>query len=231
MKGAAQYMGVVALMALAIPFVASAQFSSTLSNLFYLTVGAAVLLAVIVIAYGGIIYMASDAITQKSDAREWITSALIGLLIVLGSTLLLSIINPAILNFEIDFTRGAPTGGSVTTPSSPSSSGRSPDLIAGTDIKELADNLDCRPAITRASRTAAGKNCTYTSGRSGCNDDCRPAYYYLENGGKQIRVAGEYNCGGGPEGALTWQTVLGSESVLTALRTELSNNPIPGCEL
>ena len=58
-------------------------------------------LAVIMIAYGGIRYMSTDAIHGKSEGREIITAALMGLLLILFSYILLKTINPDILKFDL----------------------------------------------------------------------------------------------------------------------------------
>ena len=71
--------------------------SDVLNALFGLTVGAAAILAVIMIAIGGFQYMGSEAFTSKAAARERIVSAVIGLLLVLSSVLLLAVINPDII--------------------------------------------------------------------------------------------------------------------------------------
>lgn len=58
-------------------------------------------LAVIMIAIGGIQYMSTDAIHGKSEGREKITYALMGLLLILFSYILLKTINPDILKFDL----------------------------------------------------------------------------------------------------------------------------------
>ena len=58
-------------------------------------------LTVVMIAVGGIQYMSTDAIHGKSEGRERITYALMGLLLILFSWILLNTINPDILNFDI----------------------------------------------------------------------------------------------------------------------------------
>jgi hypothetical protein len=66
------------------------------------------------IIYGGLRYLTSEAYTGKSDGREIITDALIGLLLLLVSVLILSLINPDILNIRL-FSSNTPP---ISTPSS-----------------------------------------------------------------------------------------------------------------
>lgn len=71
-------------------------------NAFYaVAVGVAGLLAVIMVSIGGFKYMMSESVFSKSDAKEQITDALIGLGIVLGAVLLLNVINPELTNLDI----------------------------------------------------------------------------------------------------------------------------------
>ncbi|MFA4998631.1 MAG: hypothetical protein WC514_01295 [Candidatus Paceibacterota bacterium] len=68
------------------------------SYLFTFSVMIAGLAAFSMLVYGGLRYLTSagNAATQK-DARDTITSAIVGLLLLLGSYLLLQLINPDIL--------------------------------------------------------------------------------------------------------------------------------------
>jgi len=63
-------------------------------------------LAVIKIVYGGVKYMLTDIVTDKSDAKKEINAAVIGLLVALGSATLLYTINPKLLtlNFSMEST-------------------------------------------------------------------------------------------------------------------------------
>ena len=63
-------------------------------------IGLAGLLAVIMIVVGGVQYMTTDAFAGKSDARTTITKALLGLILALGSYLILKTINPNLLQLE-----------------------------------------------------------------------------------------------------------------------------------
>lgn len=73
-----------------------------LLNAFYgVAVGIAGLLAVIMVSIGGFKYMLSESVFSKSDAKEQITDALIGLGIVLAAVVLLKVINPDLINLDI----------------------------------------------------------------------------------------------------------------------------------
>lgn len=63
-------------------------------------IGIAGILAVMVIAYGGIVWLFSGGASEKiSHAKELIVGAVAGLLLALGSYLLLYTINPKLVNF------------------------------------------------------------------------------------------------------------------------------------
>ncbi|OGG63664.1 hypothetical protein A3D66_03110 [Candidatus Kaiserbacteria bacterium RIFCSPHIGHO2_02_FULL_50_9] len=70
-------------------------------SLFQISIGVAAFLAVIMIGIGGFQYMGGESISSKSEGRDKIVSAILGLLLLLGSFLLLNAINPSILNLSI----------------------------------------------------------------------------------------------------------------------------------
>lgn len=92
-----------------------------LTNIFKIGIGIAGLLAVIMIMYGGIIYMSTDSFTGKSEGKEIIKNALLGLMLALISWLILNTINPDILSFkQLDLPLNEPsaanTSGANTRP-------------------------------------------------------------------------------------------------------------------
>lgn len=78
--------------------------ASFFEQIFELAILAGGVLAVLIIAAAGLQYMTTDAFRQKTDARERITFAVAGLLMLLGTWLFFNEINPSILdtNFELD---------------------------------------------------------------------------------------------------------------------------------
>ena len=79
----------------------TADLTSYLPGIFNLSIGIAAVLAFVMITYGGILYMTTDAISGKTQGREYITNALWGLLLVIGAYVILYTINPQILNFNL----------------------------------------------------------------------------------------------------------------------------------
>lgn len=71
-------------------------------GLFKLVIALAGALAVIMIIYGGIQYMSTDAIGGKSDAKKTIENALWGLLLALSAYMILYTLNPKLLEFNLD---------------------------------------------------------------------------------------------------------------------------------
>jgi len=68
-------------------------------------VGIGAILAVLLVMYGGFQYMTSEAVGNKSEGRETITRALIGLFLLLSPVLVFGVINRDILNIDLDFGR------------------------------------------------------------------------------------------------------------------------------
>lgn len=69
-------------------------FGVYLSNMFLLALQLATVLAVFMISFGGFKYLTEESFTGKSDAKNRIWNAVIGLVILLTSWLLLYTINP-----------------------------------------------------------------------------------------------------------------------------------------
>ncbi len=89
----------------------SADLASFLNSGFKVAVIVGAMLAVGRIGYGGFLYMGSDSWTNKSHAKEVLTDAVTGLVILLAIVLILQYINPNILNLNL-------TPAKVSTPSS-----------------------------------------------------------------------------------------------------------------
>lgn len=84
-----------------IPGITSASDLPTyLKALFNLGIAAAGLLAVLMIMYGGVKYMSTEAYSGKSDAKDIIIRSLLGLLLAFASWLILFTINPDLLNLD-----------------------------------------------------------------------------------------------------------------------------------
>ena len=119
-----------------------------LNGLFILTIGGGAILAVVMIAFGGIQYMGSDSFSTKSAAKERMLNALIGLALILMSVLILGTINPAILtlnpfatapkiNVEPNSAPPAQTNPTTTTPPNPQSGANIFGPPAGTPINNI----------------------------------------------------------------------------------------------
>lgn len=129
-------------------------------TLYEVGVGLAGLLAVIMLAIGGVEYIASAANpSAKDDARKRITAALLGLMIALTSYLILQTINPKLTTFDIGLgavgggVSGTGTGGPVT---------QRPGALTSTEVRsQLA-----AAGVFVKDECAVGQNynCTRTEG-------------------------------------------------------------------
>ena len=72
-----------------------------LNALFRLAIGIGALIAVIKIIFAGIKYMSRDSFFAKEEAKSDIQTALLGLLIMLSVVLVLTVINPNLLNLNV----------------------------------------------------------------------------------------------------------------------------------
>ncbi len=91
-----------------------------LQGLLTFGIGIAAALAVIMIIVGGFQYLSTDAWFQKSEGRQRILNAILGLLLAIGAWVILNTINPNLVNLsvtfdrpDIDFSSVIPTSGHV----------------------------------------------------------------------------------------------------------------------
>lgn len=76
--------------------------STYLQGLFKLIIGVATALAVIMIVIGGVQYIGSEAFSSKSDAKNRIQNAFIGLAIAMGAWMILFTVNPRLVEFKLE---------------------------------------------------------------------------------------------------------------------------------
>ncbi len=98
-----------------LPSNSSVTFLQYVPLVFNLLIGLSFALAFIMIVWGGVEYMSTDAIYGKSAGRERIKNALWGLLLVLGAYIILQTINPKLVSFRLDQI----TNPQTTTPTPP----------------------------------------------------------------------------------------------------------------
>ena len=78
-------------------------FNGYINAIYAMFISIAALLAVVKIIVAGVKYMFSDIVTQKSQAKKDIQGALLGLLVVLAAVLILTVINPNLTNFNLEY--------------------------------------------------------------------------------------------------------------------------------
>jgi len=89
---------------------ATSTFATYIPGLFNLIIGVAGVLAVVMIIYGGIQYMSTDAFQGKSDAKNTISNAIWGLILTISAWLILFSIYPdadknPFVNFNLNIER------------------------------------------------------------------------------------------------------------------------------
>lgn len=72
-----------------------------INKAFGVSVGVAAVLAVIMVAIGGFKYMTSESVFNIGGAKEQITNAIVGLIIVLAAVVILQTINPEIVSLKL----------------------------------------------------------------------------------------------------------------------------------
>lgn len=75
-------------------------FVDFLNILYALSISVAALLAVIKIIVAGAKWMLTDVVTSKGEAKRDIQGALLGLLVVISAVIILTLINPNLVDFS-----------------------------------------------------------------------------------------------------------------------------------
>lgn len=122
-----------------------------LVGLFKLLIGLAGVMAVIMIIYGGVIKMSSDAVSEQSKANEIISNAIWGLIFAIAAWLILYTINPRLVEIKFDIkpvettnatVPGAPglrPGETAPTPG-PGAAMTQEEIAASNQIKKTLEN-------------------------------------------------------------------------------------------
>jgi hypothetical protein len=87
------------------------------NTLFTMALSVGAILAVLRLGYAGWLYMSSDSFGKKSDAKEVIFGAILGLLLLMGVWVILHQINPNLLNLNILQNISGSSSGSSNTSS------------------------------------------------------------------------------------------------------------------
>jgi len=158
---------------LSIPGTEKSNTAVFLPGLVKLIIGIATALAVIMLMWGGIQYMSTDAWAGKSEAKDTITNALVGLLLVISAWLILYTINPKLVEINLNIPKQEiselpppggvpPPGGLTTSQVFAKIAGTGVRIVPGISVNGVQertidevinlkkDCLDCLVAITSA---------------------------------------------------------------------------------
>ncbi len=84
-----------------IPIDSPALLTTYLQNAFTTLIAFLAVASVIIIAYQGVRYSATGLLDKKNEARQQIRNAVLGLILALGSYLILRTINPDLVSLQI----------------------------------------------------------------------------------------------------------------------------------
>lgn len=117
--------------------------ASFLNNLYRISIGAAAVLAVLQITRAGLMYMTEESIAEKKEARHLITMSILGLVLVLSPALVFGIIDPRILELNVDVSQIRPTTGAGTGNAPGTQQGDTTDSTSTTDsTTDTTDSTD-----------------------------------------------------------------------------------------
>jgi hypothetical protein len=141
-------------------------FGDYINTLYALSISVAALLAVIKIVIAGVKWMTTDIAPSKGEAKKDIQGALIGLLVVLCAVLMITIINPNIIN--VNLTIGTPA---ITGPGGSGSATLDPSLVDDRGAYKTIDSSDpdqvkafldsCDPGAYKVTHASIGETRCY----------------------------------------------------------------------
>ena len=157
---------------------AASNFNQYINQLYFVSISIAALLAVIKIIIGGVKWMLTDVVTQKSDAKNDIRSALLGLLLIIAAFLILNTINPQLTNLNVlqsapgvqlqqQSGRPAPVGVPGASPNNPTLTNNT--VSQNERSQQIPGEVITRPpngatTLTNTARIQAEQNCQRRAG-------------------------------------------------------------------
>lgn len=148
-----------------------------IEGLINIVIAIGVLLAVIMLAFGGLQYMMTDVVTTKESAKKSMGQAIFGLLLILGSYLILFLINPAIVQNGTNFLSG------VKAPANIPSEDRIPQKTYELTTKTITNNTkgsgelwksaNCNPDKTREAERSGEKTGVVETTTKENEKDCK----------------------------------------------------------
>lgn len=184
----------------------SASFGDLINGLYVISIGIAALLAVIKVIIAGVKYMLSDVVTNKEEAKKDIKNALLGLIIVLGAVLILTIINPKLVDVNLSLNQTKKTTLSQSQPT-----------VLNTSLIAKNNKVDTLPGYTSTVATPMTEDQKREWGKQ--------QSLFLENckndGGHAISLSADVKCLKGMGGKVVH--VMGTEGIEHV--KSVNNNP------
>ena len=135
----------------------SAGLAEFFNNLYKYLIGLAAILAVIEIIWGGLEISTKDSVSKKSDGKQRIYNAILGLVLVLSPVVVFSIINPSILNLSLNL----PALNAVTPASTSGSGSQSSGTCTGSSCGKSITVVYYAPKSSMACNMPGSSSCTF----------------------------------------------------------------------
>ncbi len=158
-------------------------FASYAQNLITLIIGISAVLAVLMIMFGGFMYMTGEALHAKSEGKSYMMNAVYGLVLLLASYLILYTINPQLLNLNLVIPGvggGVTQGGGNPNPGGPGIPGVPPGGIGSGKPCDSNSSGLCYSQEEAVVELIGGNVEWCSSGADGLFDDCFPDPYYSD---------------------------------------------------
>ncbi len=161
-----------------------------LGQVYNFGIAAAVALTVIMLIWGGIEYMTTEAYSGKSDAKKRMIDALVGLGLALASYLILYTINPCLVDFV--GSKGCPVKNILINPPAPAKTTTTNQFQtnASQECPSYA-YAGCKPCVDCKNASFVGITCKASNtceARSDYLDKLQKAFDYAANDGISLRI-------------------------------------------
>lgn len=142
--------------------------SEIVGSIYNISIGLGGILAVIMIIWAGMRYTVSEAVGSKEEAIKDIQAAVLGLMLLLGSFIILKTINPNLVEIGTNLQNLPATGGAVTAPTNLVEKIKYCYGIAYGGSYCYATEQECR-TWAKGAKEGDGKNVLNYDSKNGCS--------------------------------------------------------------
>lgn len=151
-----------------------------LNQIYKISIGAAAVLAVLQITRAGLMYMTEESIAEKKEARNIIQLSILGLVLVLSPAIVFGLIDPRILDLNVDVSGlqpGATTSTDAATAAKCANHGTTDGSVVQPDFQECCAAHGLYPVAQSSSSAFVCRATAPEQATAGIGQDSNGNYY------------------------------------------------------